>query len=138
MRKTPPLPVYVDYGFATGAVGSALLLARIRRGSAERLLRIPFALPAAAALGERLAGYIALHALVEALQSFGITIGTIAVPDLDLLDDLRERRSLPTELHLPYIHLACLLHAWPRMRLEPGSAEELAQAAGREVALRAA
>lgn len=133
MRKNPPRSVYVDYGFATSAVGSAVLIARIRRGSASQLIRVPFVRPPDGPTLERALGYEALASLLKALGDFGIRAGTIAVPDIDVLLDLNQHRPLPLSLHLPYIHLACLLKAQPMIALQPGSAAELADAALREV-----
>lgn len=133
MRHTSFHRVLVEYGYAAAATGNAVLIARIRRGRSAQLVRVPFSIAAPEEWAERAAGYAALQSLIEALRSFGRTAGTIAVPDADLLEDLREHRALPAILHRPYIHLVCSVRAMPGLELVAGGGEDLAELARAEL-----
>ncbi|NNM99431.1 MAG: hypothetical protein HKL91_06520 [Candidatus Eremiobacteraeota bacterium] len=133
MRNTSLHRVLVEYGYAAAATGNAVLIARIRRGRSAQLLRVPFSIAVPEEWAERAAAYCALYALIQALRRFGRDLGTVAVPDPDLLDDLREHRALPAILHRPYIHLLCALRGMPRIELAPGGAEDLAELARAEI-----
>jgi|GEM_PF-3464240 len=133
MRNTSLRRVLVEYGYAVAATGNAVLIARIRRGRSAQLLRVPFSIAAPEEWADRTASYQALHALVTALRRFGRDAGTIVVPDLDLLDDLRGHRALPPSLHRPYIHLVCSLRALPNLALASGEADDLRELARAEL-----
>ncbi len=133
MRHTSFHRVLVEYGYAAAATGNAVLIARIRRGRSAQLLRVPFSIAAPEECSERAAAYAALQSLIEALRSFGRTSGRIAVPDPELLDDLREHRALPAILHRPYIHLVCSLRTMPGLELGAGGSEDLSELARAEL-----
>ncbi len=133
MRNTSLHRVLVEYGYAAAATGNAVLIARIRRGRSAQLLRVPFSIAVPEEWAERAVAYSALYALIQALRRFGRDLGTVSVPDTELLDDLREHRALPAILHRPYIHLLCALRAMPRLELATGSAEDLTELARAEI-----
>ncbi|NNM92609.1 MAG: hypothetical protein HKL92_04635, partial [Candidatus Eremiobacteraeota bacterium] len=120
-------------GYAAAATGNAVLIARIRRGRSAQLLRVPFSIAAPEEWAERAAAYSALYALIQALRRFGRDLATIAVPDAELLDDVREHRALPAILHRPYIHLVCALRTMPSLDLVIGAAEDLSELARAEL-----
>ena len=133
MRNTSLHRVLVDYGYAAAATGNAVLIARIRRGRSSQLVRVPFSIAVPEECAERAAAYGALLALLDALRGFGHSIATVRVPDRELLDDLREHRSLPYPLHRAYIYLLCSLRATPTFALETGRAEDLSELARAEL-----
>ncbi|NNM99127.1 MAG: hypothetical protein HKL91_04965 [Candidatus Eremiobacteraeota bacterium] len=133
MRNTSLHRVLVEYGYAAAATGSAVLIARIRRGRSAQLLRVPFSIAVPEEWVERAAAYSALYALIQALRRFGRDLGTVVVPDPELLEDMREHRSLPAILHRPYIHLVCALRAMPSLELANGGAEDLSALARAEL-----
>ena len=69
------------------------------------------------ALRGRDVGYAALAAVAGAVRDRGVRRATFHIDDQALADDLREHRTVPSALGVPYVKLRCLLNRFDHVEI---------------------
>ncbi|MHB8304584.1 MAG: hypothetical protein ACYDEU_01015 [Vulcanimicrobiaceae bacterium] len=141
---TPPLAATI--GFAADEQGHGvayvrLTLAHPEGNSRGRLLRIPFPVKRCPALLEREIGYAALTAVAARLHERGVDRVRLSLEDGRVVEDLRERRSVPQALSMAYVRLGCALNQLREVAIEVDAgngARDLTARAKAEAALHVA
>jgi hypothetical protein len=147
-RTRAPLQAAVEVGFAVAPTGDgvAYLAPRARRpsqggGALAAPVRLTFRCVPLPGLRGRDVAYAAVSAAVEHLIARGVGAAEIAISDGTLVADLRERRSVPPGLAMPYVALRCKLNrlAHASVVIADGSGiAELSARAAAEAALHVA
>lgn len=138
-RKTAPL-IEATLGYAADESGAGVAYAAVRTPArtAPALLRIPFRVRRYAGLAGREVGYAAVAAVARALHDRKVRRVRFAVPDDELVADVRERRALPQALTLPYINLGCAFNQFNECAVIATTDDDLCGRARAEVALHVA
>ncbi|MBV8372680.1 MAG: hypothetical protein JOY69_05420 [Candidatus Eremiobacteraeota bacterium] len=131
-RKKDPIPTtQAAIGFA-GRRGNGVVYANVTTGQTRHLLRVPFALRAAAV--DREIGYAALTTVARVLAARGCRRVCFQIDDAALVDDVSRARPVADALVMPYVRLRCALNQLEDYRLEVAAEGDLAARARAEVA----
>ena len=136
-RRTNAPLIEATVGYAADEAGLGVAYASIATPArtAPALLRVPFNVRRYAGLAGREVGYAAVAAIAAALRDRNVKRVRFAVPDQDLVHDLKERRALPAPLTLPYIRLGCAFNQFSECAVVASGNDDLSGRARAEVAL---
>jgi hypothetical protein len=111
--------VRATIGFAAGESGEAVAYVSLGRGlGLEQTLRLPFRCRVLPSLSGRDVAYAAALAVAGELLQRGIKRVTLALDQEELVEDIRQHRTVPAALAVSYVLLGCALNRFREASLE--------------------